>query len=827
MTSRRLILALAIGGVFARAFFIYHYSTAVPGPLLGDLTDLVMAIAVAFAAYVAVRRSESHYTRMVWTLATLAFALYAIGQALVTYYYHVLHASELSPWFSSQFLFFWVVPLFLAVLIRKDATADTFDWPLALDFCQVFMVALALHLSVFALSANWQHMGRELRMLEWRARLFRDAVVFTALFAKIIFSRRKTRDLFMRFGAFFLTYALVSGIYLYAEVAFKYESGWLDLLWSLPRLVMIWAAISWTDVPYTPAQLASRARDRRGQLPLYIASMLGPLMVAMIALPMSPYAPVMAGLLILCAFSFSGIRLWLTQNIQDHASQELRSSRHLLEALVEGTTETIYIRDLEGKYLLANHAARKLLGSEEIDPVGRSNDEFFSAESARVTRENDLEVIRTNQHQDLEQTLEINGRPHIMMAKKSPYRDAAGTPIGVLGIAIDVTEQRKMELELRRTQRMESIGTLAAGVAHDFNNLITVIKGYSQLVMEDPTAPSAPSQLKEIDAAAGKAESLTRQLLAFSRQQVMQPRVTNLNEIVKGIEKMLRRLIGSDIEFVVLLASTLQTVRVDPGQIEQVIMNLAANARDAMPRGGKLTLSTTNTFFESDRSQDGFYAPPGNYVMLSVTDTGEGMDEATQARMFEPFFTTKPVGKGTGLGLSTVYGITKQSAGYIKVQSVAGKGSSFQIFFPALGEAVETRTPVQLVQQAGRGNETILVVEDEATIADVIATALTRRGYQVLLAHNGADALEFASTHKGTIDLMLIDVVMPKPSGREIADKICALWPAIRVLWMSGYTDDTIVRHGILEPDVNFLQKPFTPAALAQKIRELCDAKTV
>src|SRR6185312_2471163 len=222
-------------------------------------------------------------------------------------------------------------------------------------------------------------------------------------------------------------------------------------------------------------------------------------------------------------------------------------------------------------------------------------------------------------------------------------------------------------------------------------NLITVIKGYSQLVMEDPTAPSAPSQLQEIDAAAGKAESLTRQLLAFSRQQVMQPRVTNLNEIVKGIEKMLRRLIGSDIEFVVLLASSLQTVRVDPGQIEQVIMNLAANARDAMPRGGKLTLATTNTFFQSDRQTDGFFAPAGNYVMLSVTDTGDGIDNATQARMFEPFFTTKPVGKGTGLGLSTVYGITKQSAGYIKVESQLGKGSTFQIFFPALGEVVDAR----------------------------------------------------------------------------------------------------------------------------------------
>jgi CheY-like chemotaxis protein len=292
---------------------------------------------------------------------------------------------------------------------------------------------------------------------------------------------------------------------------------------------------------------------------------------------------------------------------------------------------------------------------------------------------------------------------------------------------------------------------------------------------------------------------------------------------MNGIEKMLRRLIGSDVEFKVLPASTLQSVRVDPGQIEQLIMNLAANARDAMPRGGKLTIATTNTHFQADAVKDGFDAPPGPYVVLSVSDTGMGMDAATQARMFEPFFTTKPVGKGTGLGLSTVYGITKQSSGYIKVQSAPGKGTTFQIFFPAIDQAAAPHPVVQQSHQSNRGTETVLVVEDEPKIADVIATTLTRRGYEVLVANNGSDAEQFAAKHAGPIHIMLIDVVMPKPSGREIADRISALRPEICVLWMSGYTDDTIVRHGILEPGLNFLQKPFTPAVLAEKIREICD----
>ena len=826
MSSRRVVIAAAFSGLLLHAVLIAYFRESMPGPLLTDVLELLMGIGTAAAAAAAAKRSE-RYARQVWALAAVGLALYATGQGLVTYYRHLLHAPIQSPWFSSQFLFFWVVPFTLAVLIRSDNKGRGFDWLLALDFGQVFMVALALHLSVFAMSANWQFHGTELEFLQWRIRMFRDAVVLTALVAKVIFSQGKTRSLFLRFTYFFSTYAVVSAIYLYEQATRNYSFGWLDLLWTVPRVIMICVAATWIDRHYTAEEANRRAMQRSRTTPLYFASTLGPLMVAMIALPITPNAPAMAGSLILASFAFSGFRLWMTQHLQERASEALRSNRHLLEAVVEGTTEVIYIRDLQGKYLLANRAARRLLGSEDLDVIGRTNDEFFSPLSAMAAREHDLEIIRSNMDADLEQTVDIGGRQHIMLARKSPYRDAAGNPIGVLGIAMDVTERRKMEEELRRSQRMESIGTLAAGVAHDFNNLITVIKGYSQLVMEDPSAPSARPQLQEIDAAANKAESLTRQLLAFSRQQVMQPRITNLNVIMNGIEKMLRRLIGSDIDFKVLPASTLQSVRVDPGQIEQLIMNLAANARDAMPQGGKLTIATTNTRFEADSDRDGFSAPPGPYVMLSVSDTGMGMDETTQARMFEPFFTTKPTGKGTGLGLSTVYGIAKQSSGYIKVQSAPGKGTTFQIFFPAVGQPAEPHPVVQQPQQSSRGSETVLVVEDEPKIADVVATTLTRRGYHVLIANNGKDAEDFAASHPGPIHIMLIDVVMPKPSGREIADRITALRPDIFVVWMSGYTDDTIVRHGILEPGLNFLQKPFTPAALVQKIREVCDSKPV
>ena len=401
-----------------------------------------------------------------------------------------------------------------------------------------------------------------------------------------------------------------------------------------------------------------------------------------------------------------------------------------------------------------------------------------------------------------------------------------------LVLAQDVTERRRIEKELRQSQeqllqsqKLESVGQLAGGVAHDFNNLLTVITGQSDLMLRrlgesDPMRRRA----EEIKKAAERAAGLTRQLLAFSRKQVLQPKVLDLTETVAGMDKLLRRLIGEDVHLVTVLAPDLGKVRADPSQIEQVLMNLAVNARDAMPEGGKLTIETQNTYLDETYARQHLSVVPGPYVMLAVSDTGSGMDAETQAHMFEPFFTTKEVGKGTGLGLSTVYGIVKQSGGNIYVYSEVGQGATFKVYLPLASETAEAgeQSPAESARE--RRTETILLVEDEESVRLLLVETLEAEGYTVLAASGGEEALRVCELHGGPIHLLLTDVVMPEMSGRQLVERLSEKCAGVRVLYMSGYTDNAIVRHGVLEPGVSFLQKPFTPAAVISKVREVLDA---
>jgi CheY-like chemotaxis protein len=364
-------------------------------------------------------------------------------------------------------------------------------------------------------------------------------------------------------------------------------------------------------------------------------------------------------------------------------------------------------------------------------------------------------------------------------------------------------------------------------VAHDFNNLLTIINGYAQLLIE-PISPQDPRRghLKEILTAGERAASLTRQLLAFSRRQVLEPRVLNLNSVLADVAKMLRRLIGEDVELVATLKPDLGRVKVDPGQIEQVIMNLAVNARDAMPQGGKLFVETSNVEIDANYARSHSPMMPGKYVMVAVSDTGCGMDLETQAHLFEPFFTTKEKGHGTGLGLATVYGIVKQSGGFIWVYSVPGRGSTFKIYLPVVEEALPTAEPAEVPAELAKGSETVLVVEDEGGVRSLVCEALASHGYKVLEAAGAASALEISEKYTEPIHLLLTDVVMPQTGGKELAKGFSTLHPETKVLYMSGYTDDAIVRHGILERGTSFLQKPFQPRALLLKIREVLKMKS-
>jgi signal transduction histidine kinase len=383
----------------------------------------------------------------------------------------------------------------------------------------------------------------------------------------------------------------------------------------------------------------------------------------------------------------------------------------------------------------------------------------------------------------------------------------------------EIKERRSLQEQLIQAQKMEAIGRLAGGVAHDFNNLLTVILGFSDLVLTGvgPDTP-AHSQVGQIRAAAERAASLTHQLLAFSRKQMLQPRVLNLNAIVSEIEKMLRRLLGDDVELAAVLDRNLAQVRADPTQIEQVIMNLAVNARDAMPEGGRLTIETGNVELGDEYCREHVGAQPGPYVMLAITDNGCGMDAETKAQIFEPFFTTKERGKGTGLGLSTVFGIVKQSGGTIWVYSEPGRGTTFKIFLPRVDEAAP-EVP-KLVAPDARGTETVLVVEDDEKVRALVRTVLSARGYTVFEAGNANEALMFENRYTGPIHLLLTDMVLPQVSGRELSDRLVSLHPGLKVLFMSGYTEKGVA----LAPNVAFIQKPFTPEVLGRKVRAVLDS---
>jgi PAS domain S-box-containing protein len=396
----------------------------------------------------------------------------------------------------------------------------------------------------------------------------------------------------------------------------------------------------------------------------------------------------------------------------------------------------------------------------------------------------------------------------------------------VRGVMVDVTQQKRLEAQFHHAQKMEAVGRLAGGVAHDFNNLLTAITGYSEMVLDNlPPRDVSRGLTQEILQAGERAARLTQQLLAFSRKQVLRPTVLNLNRIISGVEKMLGRLIGEDVELVTRLDPHLGLVKADLGQLEQVIVNLAVNARDAMPSGGQFLLETANVDRESEAPCDP-EVPPGRSVRLTVSDTGCGMDEATRARLFEPFFTTKEVGKGTGLGLSTVYGIIKQSGGHITVSSSVGHGTTFTIYLPRVEAVVPDKAPDPGKSSPRGGQEVVLVVEDEAVVRRLASVVLRQQGYTVLEATDGVEALRICERYQGPLDLLLTDLVMPQMNGRQLARALKRMRPELKVLYFSGYPDDAILRHGFVEEGLDFFPKPFTSNALAHKVREVLDRCT-
>ncbi len=515
------------------------------------------------------------------------------------------------------------------------------------------------------------------------------------------------------------------------------------------------------------------------------------------------------------------------------AEEALRESEEKYRSILENIQDGYIEVDLAGNFTFVNGVVCRRLGYSREELIGMNNRQYTDETTAKKAYQLYNRVYRTGEpvRNFEEEVIRKDGTRWIYELSVSLIRNPEGKPIGFQGISRDITERKRAEKEmaalqeqLRESQKMEAIGRLAGGIAHDFNNLLTVIKGYSQLsLMELKEGDPLKGNIEEIQKGSQRAADLTRQLLAFSRRQVMEMKVLDLNTLLRDLDKMLRRIIGEDIELTTLLANDLGRVKIDPGQIEQVIMNLAVNAKDAMPSGGKLTIETANAVLDESYARNHADVKPGRYVMFSVSDTGVGMTPEVRERLFEPFFTTKQKGRGTGLGLSTVYGIVKQSGGNIWVYSEPGHGTTFKIYLSRVDEPLEQLREKTTREELLRGSETVLVVEDEEKVRQLTVEILGKQGYSVLDASQGDDALAISEKHKGPIHLILVDVVMPGISGTELTKRLAFLRPETKILYMSGYTDNAIVHHGVLEKGVNYIQKPFTIDELTRKVREALD----
>jgi two-component system, cell cycle sensor histidine kinase and response regulator CckA len=508
------------------------------------------------------------------------------------------------------------------------------------------------------------------------------------------------------------------------------------------------------------------------------------------------------------------------------AERALSESHDLLRAVIEGTPDAIYAKDLQHRYRMINSAGARFMGKAVEEVLGKDDGELLAPEAAQAVRERDLRILVTGHQETFEETVSSGGTSRIYLSTKAPYRDRQGNVIGLVGISRDVTDMKRLEADFRQAQKMDAVGRLAGGIAHDFNNLLSVIIGYSELLFNQlPPEDDNRNLVYEVQKAGERAAGLTRQLLAFSRKQVLKPQVVSLNPLLTDMNRMLRRLIGKDIALVESLDPQLGMAKVDPGQFEQAVINLVVNARDAMKEAGRLTIETRNARVEQQYADEHAGVRPGEYVVIAVSDTGHGMDEATRARIFEPFFTTKDAGKGTGLGLAMVYGFAKQSDGHIEVQSQPNSGTSFRLFLPRVAEAETALLPPAKDFRVVGGDETILLVEDEEALRTLIREVLQSYGYTVLEARDGEDGLWMARQHAGVIHLLLTDLVMPRMGGRELAEQLSQQRPNLSIMFMSGHTTDVAHQRGDFGAGAVFVHKPFSPLALAREVRRLLDAE--
>jgi PAS domain S-box-containing protein len=831
MPASRKIFLLSVAALACHFLALAFHST-----ISSNLIEFVLVVLASTACFEAARRAAG-YARRFWRLMGVAFGLYALGQAMAAYYDSVLRAS-FEQWWPGDILFlFHVAPMALALFLADDsAEARVYRWQRWLDFLQIGIVTLSAYFFFLYLPLPLPHSRASIDSLYVKVTAGRGLLVAGAFVLRATLTNsRLVKSLFGRMAIFLVLFFSCEVAYDYVEVWWHVPFGtWYELLWTIPRTLMVWLATSWKAPPEPEPALKEGSSE--SLLLAQFAHIAFPLLVLGMATRAMAQQLKLAVGAVLVSFASSSARLLLGQRAQNELLAEqkrsadaMRLAEEKFRGLLESAPDPLVAVNRDGRIVVVNAQAEKIFGYRREELLGQPMDILVVERLRERCLEYRTRFFKGPRRPPGGATLEIHGlRKDGSEFPVEINLSLLETEEGLWGSAAirDLTDRRKLENQFRQAQKMESVGTLAGGIAHDFNNLLTVILSYSSSLLEELQGQSRQQRAAEqIHQAAERGAALTRQMLAFSRQQVFQLRVLNLNDIIRNLLTMLQRVIGEHIEIRANLAADLHFVKADAGQLEQVLMNLTINARDAMPKGGRLTLETRNVVLDEDFVRDHVGSSPGPQVLLAVSDTGTGMDSAIVSRIFEPFFTTKGPGQGTGLGLAMVYGVVKQSGGSIWVTSEVGVGTTFKIYLPRAQGMAEVPAAKKSPTTLRQGSETILVVEDDAGVRELVSTMLTSKGYTVLTAERPGDIESICKTHSGSIHLLLTDMILPGASGREIARQVGVLRPGIKVLYMSGYTDDALIRDHGLDESFAFLQKPFSQGSVAAKVREVLDSE--